>query len=268
MEATLSAANFLKEKLEERQLRNKSYSLRAFASNIGLSPGGLAQIFSGKKKLSLERAFEIAEALKLPKDQKKLFLLATELDHSKKVERRVELYQRIKKINPKSTTTPFDLSVDQFKLISEWYGLAILECLSSYGSNMTVKEVSRHFGITINETSLTIERLQRLELIEIAEDGQWSRNKANVLISSKVPSEIIRSYYRSVANRSHDSYEKQTPMEKVSAAETFTFDIDQLEEVRKLTDEYLDNLTDLASKGVNRTHTYQALLNIFRLNEK
>lgn len=268
MEATISAANFLKEKLEERQLRNKSYSLRAFASNIGLSPGGLVQIFSGKKKLSIERAFEIAEALKLSKEQKNLFLLATELDHSNKAERRIELIQRIKKINPNKVNTSFDLSVDQFKLISEWYGLAILECLSSYGRRMTAKEISRHFGITINEATLTIERLQRLNLIQLSEDGLWMRNQANVLISSKVPSEIIRSYYKSVANRSNDSYEKQTPMEKVSAAETFTFDIDQLEEVRKLTDEYLDNLTELASKGVNRTHTYQAFLNIFRLNEK
>ena len=58
---------------------------------------------------------------------------------------------------------------------------------------------------------------------------------------------------------------KQTPKEKVSAAETFTFDTDQLEEVRKLTDEYLDKLVELSRQGKNKTQTYQTLLNIFRL---
>jgi uncharacterized protein (TIGR02147 family) len=110
MENGISVSKFLKEKLEEKQLQNKSYSLRAFAAKLGISPGGLAQIFSGKKKLSLERAHEIAEALKLSKEQKKLFLLAVEFEQSKKVERKAEVFEQIKKLNQSKVANFFDLS--------------------------------------------------------------------------------------------------------------------------------------------------------------
>lgn len=267
MENKISVSKFLKEKLEKKQLQNKSYSLRAFALKMGISPGGLAQILSGKKKLSFERAHEIATALKLTKDEKKLFLLAAEFEQSKRPERKAEVYEQIKKLNTKGATAFFDLSVDQFNLISEWYGLAILECASSYGKNFDVKDFANHFGISNNNVSLTLERLIRLELIEVQKDGSWARIKDRVLITSLVPNEAIRSYYHSVAQRSLISYQTQTPQQKISAAETFTFDPDQLEEVRLLTDEYLDKIVELSRQSKNKSTTYQALINVFRLNE-
>lgn len=268
MESNISVSTFLKEKLEEKQLQNKSYSLRAFALKMGISPGGLVQILSGKKKLSLERAYELSAALKLPKEEKKLFLLAVEFEQSKTGERKAEIFEQIKKLSSRKTASFFDLTVDQFKLISEWYGLAILECVSSYGRAFDAKDIAKHFGISNNEASLALERLQRLELIELKDDGSWQRIKERVLITSHVPSEAIRSYYRSVAQKSLESYGSQTPQEKISAAETFTFDPDQLEEVRRLTDEYLDKIVELSRQSKTKSTTYQALLNIFRLNEK
>lgn len=267
MEKSISVKNFLKEKLEEKQIKNKSYSLRSFATKMKISPGGLAQILSGKKKLSLERAHDIALNLSLASEEKKLFLLAVEFEQSKKSERKAEVFEKIKKLNTKKTAKFFDLGVDQFKLISQWYGLAILECVSHYGSKFNEKELAKHFGISVNEVKLTIERLIRLEIIEKKSDDCWHRIKDRVLITSHVPSDIIRNYYKSVSEKSQNSYTSQTPQEKISAAETFAFNPEQLEEIRKYTDEYLDKLILLSNQNEKKTTTYQAIVNVFRLNE-
>lgn len=267
MERLPSVSQFLKEKLEEKQLQNKSYSLRAFSAKLGISPGGLAQILSGKKRISINRAHEVAINLKLSKEEKTLFILLVEFEQSKKEERKAEVFQEIKNLDSKKAAELFDLSVDQFKLISDWYGLAILECAGSYGKNFGVKEFSKHFGVSTNETSLTLERLQRLELIEKGNDGSWERVRDRVLVTSNVPNEAIRNYYRSVAEKSLLSYSKQSPQEKISAAETFAFDPEQIEELRRLTDEYLDKVIELSSQSKNKTATYQALINLFKLNE-
>ena len=51
-------------------------------------------------------------------------------------------------------------------------------------------------------------------------------------------------------------------------AQVFAFDPEQLEEVRKLTDDYLNSLNELAAKGENKTEVYQAITNIFRLSQR
>ena len=191
-----------------------------------------------------------------------------EFEQSKKPERKFEAFEKIKKLKNKDVANFFDLTVDQFKLISEWYGLAILECVSTYGKSFSEKELSRHFAITLTEVSLTLERLQRLELIFKNDLGVWERVQGRLIVNSATPNQTIRNYYKSVSLKSIETYETQTPQEKVSATEVFAFDPSQIDEVRKITDEYLDKLIALSKEGQGRTQTYQALLNIFRISNQ
>ncbi len=266
MESKISVSNFLKEKFEEKQLQNKNYSLRAFAARIGLSPGGLVQILSEKKKLSIERSYDLAKKLQLTAEEKKIFYLLVEFEQSKKAERKAAVLEELTKLNIKGKNSFFDLGVDQFKVISDWYGLAVLECITSYGKGFNSKDLAKHFGITAHEALMIVDRLQRLELIEKNESGEWVRIHERVLITSQVPNEAIKNYYKSVSKKSAESYETQTPQEKVSAAETFSFDPGQIEELRKLTDDYLNSVMELSNRSQEKTATYQALVNVFRLN--
>lgn len=56
---------FLKDQFLNRREKNPSYSLRAFASKLGIPAGRLSELFSRKRKLTYATAKKIAERLEL-----------------------------------------------------------------------------------------------------------------------------------------------------------------------------------------------------------
>lgn len=64
----------LMNEFKERVARNKRYSLRAFARDLGVNPGYLPKLFAGKTIPSLETAQDIADRMRLEKVEKARFL--------------------------------------------------------------------------------------------------------------------------------------------------------------------------------------------------
>lgn len=58
-----------------RKLRRKSYSIRAFARDLDLSPSYLSLLIKGKRVLDVSRAFSICERLLWNRCQTKMFTL-------------------------------------------------------------------------------------------------------------------------------------------------------------------------------------------------
>lgn len=54
---------FLMQELETRKGKNKSYSLRAFSRNIGVTPSFMSQILNGKRVLSLKSAATLVQKM-------------------------------------------------------------------------------------------------------------------------------------------------------------------------------------------------------------
>jgi DNA-binding transcriptional regulator YdaS (Cro superfamily) len=63
--------------LKIRKARNPSYSLRAFARFLGMSPGHLSQLIRGRKSLSRRQATNITARLDLCPEERRDFLLAS-----------------------------------------------------------------------------------------------------------------------------------------------------------------------------------------------
>lgn len=242
---------------------NPRYSLRAFAGKLGLSPGGLSQILSRKKKLSLSRAHSIAESLKLEGKEREAFLLQVQIEGTKSTALKAELYDRLKVI--KGDVAGTDLSLENFKLVSDWYGFAVLEIVGSIGSNWSPREIAQYLGLNTVEVESALDRLARLDLIEKNASGKYSRVADRINVASHLPNEAIRKYYKGVLDRALQSIDTQTPQEKVVGSEVFAFDPSQIEEVRQATEEYLHNLTKIAKNSKKQTEVYQAFVDVFRL---
>jgi transcriptional regulator with XRE-family HTH domain len=74
MEIDFTYRDFLSNELRSRQLANKSYSLRAFARDIGISPASLSLTLKGNLGLSVKTAKKVAEEIGLSKNQKDFFV--------------------------------------------------------------------------------------------------------------------------------------------------------------------------------------------------
>ena len=71
----------LKSHFMRRATVNPRYSLRAFAGFLDLSPSKLSEIWKRKKGISLQRAQEICDRLKLEHDETQVFLTSVEAQH-------------------------------------------------------------------------------------------------------------------------------------------------------------------------------------------
>jgi len=267
-----NAVAFLKEQLAERAKQNPSYSMRAFARKLELSPGGLSLILSNKKKLSAERAAEIARALELNDKETEYFVLLSQLSGAKSDSYRAQVLEKLMGLRARRTRgaswESASLSVDQFRMISEWYGFAILELVTRTPGPWTSRSVAERLGITPAEADAMMDRLKRLKLMQETSAGKFDRLTASVAVSAAIPNEAIRSYYEGVHHRSGESIRSQSPQEKAIGTQVFAFDPADLPEVKRLTDQYLLSLNQLASRGKNRTEIYQAIANVFKLTKK
>ena len=66
---------FLKDELERRASKNPSYSLRAFARDLGLTNSHLSMTLSGRKRISVDTAEQIAGRLNLETDAAEYLVL-------------------------------------------------------------------------------------------------------------------------------------------------------------------------------------------------
>lgn len=262
---------FLKSILEKLCKMNPSYSRRAFAKKLGLSAGALSHILNGRKKISLDRASTIASLLKLRPKETEYFITLVQMEKSKSASVKLQCWERAIKLNPRLNSASIKtthLEVDKFKHISDWYGFAILILLTEVKGAWTEKSISKKLNITMAEVLDTIERLMKLDLIRKDVKGHFIKNAGRILTETSIPNESLRRHHEGLHKKSFDSIRHQSPSEKTIGSQIFAFDVSQIEELRELTNKFLDDVGELAEKGANKTEVYQAVANVFRLGSK
>ena len=154
----------LQSKLTEVQLKNAAFSLRAFSKRLEMSPGAVSQILNGKRFVSKKVAQKICDKLLLDPQEK------SEI---------VGLFPEIKKEILNNTTLEpnyLQLQSDQFRVISDWYYLAILSLIKIRGFKQKPQWISRRLGISEKEAKEALTRLKRLRLIEKDKNGALKRS--------------------------------------------------------------------------------------------
>ena len=169
----------LKQEFTRRKDRNSMYSLRAFARDLEIGSTSLSDVLSCKRKLSKNNILKISKILSFSPEQESLIL--------------EELKGATKKTNDEIQR--LQVAEDTFRLISDWYYLAILN-LSKIKSNQGNKEwVARRLGITEIEAQTALELLIRMKFIEI-KNNKIIRTSLPLSTTRDVPSLAIRKHHR------------------------------------------------------------------------
>lgn len=254
---------YLKWVLADRIARNPSYSLRSFARQLGLHHSMVVQLFQNKKRLSVERAHQVAHRLELAGKDYEYFCLLVEIDNARGMEQKQALLARMHDAFPQARVR--DLGVEHFQMISEWYHLPLLQMLCVPGRAFDLATAARRLGITRLEAELAVERMERLELIEKDERGEYRKTDSRLLTQSATPHEALRNYHRQMLQKAIESLETQSPREKWIGSETFAFDPSLLPEANGIIEQFLDRMVQLSSRGENRDHVYHLSTCLFRL---
>ncbi len=236
--------------LNERKRSNPSYSLRAFARDLELSPGFLSSLINGQKKPTLKSAKELIKKLALSQRDAKLFIASISGIEYK----------------PSETEQRQLISDDEFKLISEWYHLAILSLTKVKGAKSTPDWFAKRLGINVSLVKEGLQRLERLNFL-VNENGRWKQIGRGIRTSTDVPSEAIRHYHRQNLDMAKMKL-NITPVDRRDFSSiTFAGDSDKLKIAKELIRELRAKISDLMETK-NATEVYTLAVQLFPVSER
>lgn len=169
----------LRTRLKEKMQTNPSYSLRAFAKNLGISPSGLSMMMNGKTPITLSSISKIGMKLNFSHQE------IEDLQMSLLTEKNFTV-MKVKDFEV--------IDSDRFELIKEWYHYGILNLMRTKGFQQKPAWIAKRLGITITDVQSAVERLEKVGLIKI-ENGVW------VDISSKFTSHTNNKQYSEAAKK-------------------------------------------------------------------
>jgi uncharacterized protein (TIGR02147 family) len=255
--------SYLKNILADKVSVNPRYSLRAFSRQVGLAPGFLSEVLSGKKNLSAEASMKITSALKLSIKESEYFRILVQIELTKSPEVKLDLTKKIESFFPKKRSE--NLTLDAFRTISDWYHIAAVE-ITHLADLLSAESISKHFGIPRLEANAVLGRLERLELIEKDISGKYLKVTDNPVVSSEAPNEALRNFHRQTLSKAIETLDHQDNKEKFIGSETMAFDPDDLPKVTQALEECFSKVLDIASKSKNKKRVYHLGIQFFNLS--
>lgn len=259
------AQDMLRSKFAERVASNRSYSLRSFARDLQLDPGFLSYLMSGKRKLSLSRAFEVSRRLKLGSDESQMFLAVVQAENkpgSELAEHAISVLATLQK--PKGIYQK--LSLDIFALISEWYHYAILELSLQDRVRLSPQSIAKRLGITTSEAKLALDRLLKLGLLQ-ERNGRLCKSDRHISPSGQIASTAIRKRHSQILEKAMQALRERPIEEREFQSITMSIDPSLLPEAKRRIQSFAWELCELLeSKG--HKEIYEFSMQLFSLEKK
>ncbi len=256
---------FLNHRLEYCKKVNPAYSLRAWSKQLGFrNPAFLSQILRGKRKLKPLLGEKIAQSLQLRPTEKKYFALIVLLANAKEGGAREAIYEQLKTMEKRESTQ--SLSLDLFRMMSDWYHIAILEMTELRDFRSDAGWISRRLDGKISAASiqLAIQRLLRLNLVTAKGPALRRVKSAWLNIGGSIPNEAVRNFHRQMIEKGLESVTSQKWGERDIRGSTLTIQRKDFMEAKKLIERFHADLMQFAREG-DGEDTYQMNTQFFRL---
>lgn len=179
---------FLYDVLTKRQEKNSKYSLRAFARDLGISPGRVSEILHGRRLPGRDLVLRIAEALKLSEtDTENLFRLV-----------------RRQKMVRKENAGARQLLADEYAMVADLDCYALLMLMGTVEFKSDTHWMSGRLGVSELRVQSILDRLERLQLIR-RRSGLYERIQHHVTSTHEIPSDILKESHANVLKHAMDS---------------------------------------------------------------
>jgi uncharacterized protein (TIGR02147 family) len=237
--------NILKEELSKRCERNASYSIRSFAKSLELDAGALSRILSGKQIPSMKVVERLLSKLDLSHEQKEVFLKSVaEVQRQRGLQRLAPAFKRIE-----GRLAQKDLSIDLYRVIADWYHVAILEMTLTKNFQSNVISIAKQLGISRTETKLALERLLDLGLLKL-ERGRLIKTDVQLSTTDKhLTTPALRKNQKQFLEKAIASLD-QDPIEKRShTSMTMAIDPSKMNQAKKLIRDFNKSMCELLESG-------------------
>lgn len=261
----LTYQDMLQHELLERKKRNTSYSLRSFAKTIGVSAPYLSQILRSQRKVSFELAHTIGLKLKWNRTQRNLFLDLVRLEKADDPLLRADLLAKIESSDPFMEFK--QLSIDRFRLVSNWEHFAIAELINCLGNKTTPSRLASRLNLSQTQVEAALERLIRVGIVTEKKNGTLALTNPFYGIPS-VPSQAIRTFHRSHLKKASHALEKQAHHERDFSGITLAVKKSHLPEIKELIRDFMTKINTVCAKQSPSDSVYQLAVQFYRLDQE
>jgi uncharacterized protein (TIGR02147 family) len=147
-----SFIKLLEKELYRRQKKNESYSVRAYARDLGVPQSSLARILAQERPISRKFIDKVADKLNL---------------------NRVTIFSYLNKKNSKNKLKYAEIELDKFAIVADWYHDAILELIATVNFKGEIKWIAKRLELPVKTIRDAVRRLQQVGLLSIDENKNW-----------------------------------------------------------------------------------------------
>lgn len=245
----------LQNELTRRLAKNPSYSLRAFAKSLGLSPSALSEIISGKRGISLKKGSDLLSRMELPEQEEREFIDSIKSTKKSKTSKKLDSLDSDYK----------QLTLDSLKVVCDWYHFAILNLAKIKGAKSDFKWIASKLSISQIEAKLALERLSRLELIE-TKNGFLKRTEAQLKTTDGVPSKYIRKLQRDLLEKAIASLDQVEVERRDITSMVMAIDPKDMEKAKEDIKEFRRKFSNQFEAGLKK-EVYSLTISLIPLSE-
>lgn len=235
----------LQDEFLKRKNRNHTYSLRAFARQVGVGVPTISEILNGKRPVTEKMVKKLGQAIGLGPSKIQDLLFKPEVD---------EKYE--------------NLSADNFAIISDWYHYAILELLEVKNFRHDKRWIAKVLNLSVNEVSIAIERLIRVGMLEI-KNGKF-KDKTSGFVSAlpkKETNSAALNHQRQVLEKAVQALDTVPIKDRDTTSMTFAINKKDLGEAQEIIKKFRREITRFFSKNKNPDEVYQLSVALFPVSK-
>ncbi len=218
--------DYIKFEHELRRARRPSYSMRAFARDLSISPSSLNDFLQSRVGMSEERIENLSTKLNWSFKRKEHFrdLILARFDRDPGVRQSAQM-----RAKARTKDGAYRYSLDAFKCISDWYHLAIIElCLLKDAVDSRV--ISRDLNISSSTASAAVKRLLRLELLKETAQGLKPDQSTNYF-GDDGPSAAIKTFQSQILELAQKALEENESIHHDSQSFIYSVPSNQVEKL-------------------------------------
>jgi uncharacterized protein (TIGR02147 family) len=236
--------SFLKRTLSSKQSQNPQYSLRAFARDLGLSPGRLSNIMSGGSAPGKRLAARIVQNMSLTPEETEVFWEFIEKTRKRKSE----------------LGNAHQLSESEFLEVSSWEHYAILSLMKTSDFRDDPSWIAARLGLSGTVVERALARLKTAKLVERV-NGALVPTHNCLTTTHDISSQALRNASRQVLEQSILALDTVSPEHRDITSITVAIDPKNIPKAKALSRQFRRKLADLLGNG-DKTEVYNLCVEI------
>jgi uncharacterized protein (TIGR02147 family) len=258
---------FLDAYYKEQKEKTRFFSFRYFSQKAGIaSPSFLKHVIDGKRNLTRPVIEKFCAALKLSPKEATYFRNLVLFNQAKTSAEKQEHYAVLRSLA--GGVKEAVLNADQFDYFSAWYIPVVRELvtLRDFKDNYKLLAQSVKPAILPSEAKAAVKLLVRLNLIDRQGGGAYRQTNTAVVADANVSSLAVRSFTRSMIERSKDALDAVDRRERHISGLTMGISPATFEIIAAEIEAFKDRLKIIVNQDHEGSRVYQLNIALFPIS--